>query len=112
MAQYVRNKGPKVTKVSIFRNKKYRSVVIRLNVEDDEKSHLLTDDPNFWPKGIHCRPWLTHNGYKKRYDVKLNNGEQHDQTVHSREHRTSHSHQNQQYFENTNMYSTLYGYKD
>ena len=62
VAMYVSRRGPKVSQVSIFRNK-YKPTVIRLNVEDDENVTLL-DDPEFWPDGVICRPWMTNNQYR------------------------------------------------
>ena len=62
VAMYVSRRGPKVSQVSIFRNK-YKPILIRLNVEDDKNVTLL-DDPKFWQDGVICRPWMTNNQYR------------------------------------------------
>lgn len=67
IGRYVSAQGPKVTNVSIFRNKTYNSAVIRVNVEDDENASLLVDDRSFWPRGIICRPWMPKNRHNRRY---------------------------------------------
>lgn len=69
IANYVSKRGPKVTNVTIFRNKRYNRATIRLNVEDDEKANRLTNDSFFWPRGITCRPWLPRNEYKSRENI-------------------------------------------
>ena len=51
--------------MSIFRNKKFNSVVVRLNVEDNYDAERL-DDPWFWPEGIVCKPWLSRNMLSNR----------------------------------------------
>ena len=53
----------KVTHVQIFRNYKYDTASVKLNVEDDENAQVL-DYPYFWPKGLRCKPWVSHNKYK------------------------------------------------
>ena len=65
IAAYVRSKGPTITKVSIFRNQRRKTTVVRVNVEDDEYAErlLFTD---FWPRGITCRPWLSQGQYSNR----------------------------------------------
>ena len=68
LAKYVGDKGPTVTKVSVFRNKKYKTTVVRINIEDNEMANLLVNDPYFWPDGMQCRPWLSHNCYKNRHN--------------------------------------------
>ena len=62
VALYLSRRGPKVSQESIFRNK-YKPTVIRLNVEDDKNVTLL-DDPEIWPDGVTCRPWMTNNQYR------------------------------------------------
>lgn len=66
IANYINKRGPKVTKVSIFKNKHNPrgNVVIRINVESDENVDLLTEDPYFWPEGVTCRPWLPYRAYQ------------------------------------------------
>lgn len=60
---YVNRHGPTVTWVRIWRSKRNpNSVVIRLNVEDNEYAQCVSD-PNFWPRGVICRPWVNRNGY-------------------------------------------------
>jgi hypothetical protein len=67
LANYITKRGPKVTKISIFRKRKFpSSVTIRVNVEDDENVSGMTDDPYFWPKGVICRPWLSQGAYQSR----------------------------------------------
>jgi hypothetical protein len=56
--RYVNTRGPKITKVSVFKSNKYDAAVVRLNVEDDMNVALL-DDPLFWPEGVVCRPWVS-----------------------------------------------------
>ncbi|MES9883124.1 MAG: hypothetical protein ABW185_19845, partial [Sedimenticola sp.] len=56
--RYVQKRGPTPTMVRIFPMRQRYGVVIRLNVEDDESAHLL-DTPQFWPRKIVCRPWLS-----------------------------------------------------
>ena len=72
IANYVNFRGPKVTKVSIFR---YRSkpVVTRLNVEDDVSARLVCE-PYFWPDGVVCRPWVSQSKYDARDFDKVRNG--------------------------------------
>lgn len=62
---YVTYKGPKVSKVTIFRNR-LKPTVIRLNVEDDDNAHLVESE-GFWPDGVVCRPWLTQTQYQSRF---------------------------------------------
>lgn len=67
LANYITKRGPKVSKISIFRNRKFpSSVTIRVNVEDDDNVSSMTEDPYFWPKGVICRPWLSQGAYKAR----------------------------------------------
>ena len=63
IAAYVNRRGPKVTFVQIFHNRKYNSVVVRLNIEDNTNAALV-EDPYFWPYDIICKPWVSHNRYK------------------------------------------------
>lgn len=117
LAKYVSDKGPTVTKVSIFRNKKFRSTVVRVNVEDNHMADLLVNDPYFWPEGIQCRPWLSYNGYKNRHneapprqigqrDQKVNNGK----SRYPSHMRYSNRYRNDQYNPaDYNPYSTLDG---
>lgn len=62
IASYVSIRGSKVSKVTIFRNRKHSTVVIRLNVSEDADSIL---DPYFWPRQVTCRPWITRNQYTR-----------------------------------------------
>jgi len=64
IASYVSERGPKVSKVTIFRNRKYNTATIRLNVYDNQDTSLL-EEPYFWPSGVSCRPWVTHNQYQR-----------------------------------------------
>jgi hypothetical protein len=57
---YVNDRGPNVSKVTIFRNSRYNTATIRVNVLDDEECYLL-EEHGFWPRGIICRPWVTRN---------------------------------------------------
>ncbi len=66
LANYIRRRGPKVTKVSISRKRRFGNVVIQVNVEDDENANAMTDDPYFWPRGVICRPWVPYNSYRAR----------------------------------------------
>ena len=60
-------RGPKVSMVTIFRKPRYgNSVVIRVNIEDDENTCFITDDPCFWPQGVICKPWVSYGSYKSR----------------------------------------------
>jgi hypothetical protein len=69
IARYVRSKGLTVTKVSIFRNDKRKTTVVRVNVEDDGTADNLTEDSTFWPRGIICRPWLSRNARQNLHDT-------------------------------------------
>ena len=60
---FVNKQGPSVNKVSVFKNRKYNSVVVRLTIEDDINASLV-DEPPFGPRGVICKPWLTHNKLK------------------------------------------------
>lgn len=64
-------RGPPVTKVTIFRNRKLRTLVhvIRINVEDNGNANLLVDDTYFCQQGVTCRPWLSMNAYTSRYNT-------------------------------------------
>ena len=64
--RFVSTKGPKISKVSVFRSKKHDAAVVRLNVEDDANVSLL-DDPLFCPNGVVCSPWVS-RFKSKRYD--------------------------------------------
>jgi len=64
IAQYISRRGPKVTKVVIFRNRN-KPIVIRVNVEDDSNAQLLCTE-YFWPNGVICRPWLSRAQYNAR----------------------------------------------
>lgn len=66
IAKYVSKRGPKVTKVVAFQNRRNRNATIRLNVEDDANAHLLTGHVQFWPRGVNCRPWLSRNALKAK----------------------------------------------
>ena len=61
IAQYVRRRGPKLTKVNIFpcRND-VNSVIAQLNVEANTDSSLL-ETRGFWPRGVFCKPWQSRN---------------------------------------------------
>jgi len=61
---HINDKGPKVTKINIFRSN-FRPPVIRLNVEDDENVFLVSE-PGFWPNGIVCKPWVSKTRYRAR----------------------------------------------
>ena len=65
--QYVRKRhGPTVTWVSIWRSRRDRdSVVIRLNVEDNEYTNLI-ESSRFWPRGVICRPWYDRTDDRSR----------------------------------------------
>lgn len=59
--QYVRKRGPTVTWVRIWRSKRNaNSLVIRLNVEDNQYAEFL-EHSTFWPRGVICRPWINRN---------------------------------------------------
>ena len=64
--EFVTEKGPdlKVSKVTIFRNERYNSATIRLNLVDDGFTYVV-QEKYFWPQFIACRPWVTHSRYKK-----------------------------------------------
>ena len=59
VSQYVSKKGPKVTQVIVFRNYRYGTATVKLNVEND-KNAVLLEDPYFWAEGLICKPWVTH----------------------------------------------------
>lgn len=52
VATFLHGRGPKVTKVSIFRYE-HKPTSIRLNIEDNENAYIL-NDPYFWPESIVC----------------------------------------------------------
>ena len=54
---YIGERGIKVTKVMIYRMCRYDRATIRVTVEDNGNTECLTDDPQFWPWGVVCRPW-------------------------------------------------------
>ncbi|MES9880149.1 MAG: hypothetical protein ABW185_04630 [Sedimenticola sp.] len=61
---YVTKRGPSVTTINIFRNRRNPgAVTIRLNVESDSQCRLI-EDPYFWPDGIICKPWVNNNRYR------------------------------------------------
>ena len=64
IAQYVNQRGPRLTKVTIFR---YRTkpVVIRLNIENDANAQLVCE-PFFLPEGVVCKPWVSQARYNAR----------------------------------------------
>ena len=67
---FVTEKGLSVTKVSIFRNKRLGTAFARLNiVNSSEASRVL--DPDFWPRGVSCRPWLSYNAYRRNQQSRL-----------------------------------------
>ena len=54
---YIEKRGPKVSRVTLFRKPRYgNSVVIRVHIEDDENACYVTDDPCFWPERVTCKP--------------------------------------------------------
>ena len=58
---YIQKRGLKVSMVTIFRKPRYgNSVVIRVNIEDDENACYMSDDPCFWPQGVICKPWVSY----------------------------------------------------
>lgn len=75
LANYIRRRGPKVTKVSISRKRRFGNVVIQVNVEDDENANAMTDDPYFWPRGVICRPWVPYNSYRARQKETVESGQ-------------------------------------
>lgn len=66
ITEYVSKRGPTVSHVKIFQNKRNGSVFVRLNAYDDEKA-LMLSTPYFWPEEITCRPWVSQVEYKRRY---------------------------------------------
>lgn len=68
IANMVSKKGPKVTMVRKFQSRRQGGkVVIRLNVEADDKADLVLNR-GFWPRGITCRPWLSKAALRRQYD--------------------------------------------
>ena len=65
MLFYIKRTNPKikVTHIQIFRNYKYDTASVKLNVEDNEFAVVL-DDPYFWPRGLRCKTWVSRNKYK------------------------------------------------
>ena len=72
---FVTSRGLRVSHSRIFPNKRNSSVVIRLNVFDNDKSSFLLD-PYFWPDDISCRPWLSYNQYKRRFQSRYDHSEE------------------------------------
>lgn len=59
---FVSKRGPSVTWVRIWHSRRNpNSVVIRLNIEDNNYAECITS-PNFWPRGVVCRPWVNKSG--------------------------------------------------
>ena len=79
--RYVSRRGPKISKVSVYRSKAHDAAVIRLNVEDDLNVSLL-NDPLFWPEGVVCRPWVSR--FKSKRNNKRSRFEKHYSTGASR----------------------------
>ena len=66
LIQYVESKGLTVTWVHIWPSKRLNRAIIRLNVEVSENCRKITE-PDFWPRGVKCRPWLSNNTYKNTF---------------------------------------------
>ncbi|MES9880063.1 MAG: hypothetical protein ABW185_04200, partial [Sedimenticola sp.] len=66
--RYVERRGVSVTTIRIFRQKRYRGIVIRLNVEANNNASLV-EDPYFWPRGVTCRPWVSQYRYEAQKHV-------------------------------------------
>ncbi len=66
--RYVERRGVSVTTIRIFRQKRYRGIVIRLNVEANNNASLV-EDPYFWPRGVTCRPWVSQYRYETQKHV-------------------------------------------
>ena len=69
IAKYIkkRARGIKVTWIRIWKSRRNpNSVVIRLNVEDNDQAKLL-ERRSFWPRGVTCRPWRDNNERDDRY---------------------------------------------
>lgn len=65
LTRYVTKRGPTVTMVRIFPLKKSKNkVIVRLNVEGDDRSNLL-EQRGFWPRGVTCRPWMSRGNLRK-----------------------------------------------
>ena len=64
ITSFVTRKGLNVSKVTVFRNKRRGTTVIRLNMVNNPESRRVLD-PGFWPKGVTCRPWLSYNAYRR-----------------------------------------------
>ena len=72
IAKYVkkRARGIKVTRIRIWKSRRNpNSVVIRLNVEDNDQAKLL-ERRSFWPRGVTCRPWRDNNERDDRYSMR------------------------------------------
>ena len=56
---YVTRRGPKVTMVRTFPQKRTDDgIIVQLNVEENIKCNMLEEN-GFWPRGILCKPWLS-----------------------------------------------------
>lgn len=78
--RYVKLRGPMPTMVRIFPMRKRYGVVIRLNVEDDESAHLV-GTPQFWPRKVVCRPWLSRAQFvSSTYNRRYNDRNEHQST--------------------------------
>ena len=67
LRSYIQKRGPKVSRVTIFRKPRYGNyVVIHVCIEDDDNTCYMTDDPCFWPQGIICKPWVSYGAFKSR----------------------------------------------
>ena len=101
ISQYVRRRGPKVTKVNIFPCRRDAdSVVIQLNVEANDNSSLL-EKRGFWPRGVFCRPWQSRNNSSSDHKSSSFFAPRFERNVRYREASSN--------FEDENIYQYLHG---
>ena len=105
IAQYVRRRGPKVTKVNIFPCRRdVDSVVVQLNVEANADSSLL-EMRGFWPRGVFCKPWQTRNNSSSVHKSRSFSAPRFDRnSQHSASYREASAN-----YEDENIYQYLHG---
>lgn len=91
LTSYINSCGPTVTNVRVFPLRKTRNkIIVRVNVEANNSADTILQ-PELWPRGVVCRPWLPRDARKKQQSGTFN---EYNRLTHTRDYRNQSSEYN------------------
>ena len=62
--EFMQGKGVQPTFVRMMKSRRSGTVAVRINVRAADIKEIL--EPNFWPKNVYAREWLSKDKWEKR----------------------------------------------